>query len=257
MKLEWKNIKEALIFIPAVHLFLCFSYLFFYELGFSGGIHNFASPTDAFSISLTALAPTYLSILIFIPLIVFNDKIGDRLSKGDLKNSVEGQRWYVVAFLVLALTLFSLTVIIFLSWSVYQIVKLVREYGFLPFAAITIIVGGISFSAFAIFARRISKARIMRVAMLAFFMTVISLLMSGLSDAQRDRYVEFNWIKKHTASCGDFAVIRPLSENFLAVAPDESRIVIDENCKLMFTLHRKDEFQPLPDVGIYRPWKFD
>jgi hypothetical protein len=255
--LKWKNIKEALIFVPAVHLFLCFAYLFFYELGFAGGIHNFASPTDAFSISLNALAPTYISILIFLPIIVFNDKIGDRLFKSNFKNTIDVQRWYFVVLIVLALTLFSSAVIIFLVWSVYRIILLVREYGFFPFAAITIIVGGISFSVFAIVSRRISKARIMRVAMLAFFMTVISLVMSGLSDAQRDRYVEFNWIKKHTASCGNFAVIRPLSDNFLAVAPDESRIVINEACKLMFTLHRRDEFQRLPDVGIYRPWKYD
>jgi hypothetical protein len=40
----------------------------------------------------------------------------------------------------------------------------------------------------------------------------------------------------------------------LAIAPDESRVVINEECKTMFTLHRSDEFEKLPDGVVYRPW---
>ncbi len=64
--LTFERAKELLIIIPAAHVFLCFTYLFFYDTSFGYGVWLFSSPTDVFSISFSDVAPGYIFLFLGI-----------------------------------------------------------------------------------------------------------------------------------------------------------------------------------------------
>lgn len=50
---------KYLIIIPAVHVALCYLYLFFWQLGFAANVILFSEPTDIFRISIVGILPIY------------------------------------------------------------------------------------------------------------------------------------------------------------------------------------------------------
>lgn len=63
--LRW---REFLLIVPGIHLLVCFCHMFFYNYSFGLGLSNFSSPTDAFSVSLFDIIPTYVGFAIWLSL---------------------------------------------------------------------------------------------------------------------------------------------------------------------------------------------
>lgn len=78
---------------------------------------------------------------------------------------------------------------------------------------------------------------------------ISSVVFGGLTQGQHDRFSRYAEIKDQHAWCSNFVILRPVSNNFLAVGPDESRVIIDQECRVRQVLLSHDRYRPLPDKG--------
>jgi hypothetical protein len=234
--LTLERIKELLIIIPAAHIFLCFVYLFFYYSSFGYGIWLYSSPTDVFSVSFSRVAPGYLWLFagMLVGHFVFSPTVTS-VSSGELPGVPLYFKFALWSAVAGAIVFVVLAVIIWL------------RTGFLFFQLLTNPMALLVGYSWASWGRKLTSNLVTLNLSLALPMAIISIALAGLGDGQMDRSGRISEVGANRPTCNDLTVLRALSSNFLAVARDNSRVIIDQNCKVKFTLFPAAKFIPRPD----------
>jgi hypothetical protein len=80
---------------------------------------------------------------------------------------------------------------------------------------------------------------------------VMIVAFSGLNEGVKDRTSSYSAVKDENAWCSKFIVLRPVSSNLLAIGADESRVVIDQDCRVRYTLVSGDRHRPVAKATGY------
>jgi hypothetical protein len=227
------RLKELLIVIPAAHIFLCFCYLFFYYSSFGHGIWTFSSPTDVFSVSFSDVAPGY----IFLALGMAAGYYAFAPRPNADRSGGSAPRYLAVMFWV------------FVAGSAFMVLVALAVWmrsGFLFFELLTGPMALLTGYAWGRWGRRFTGAALAHYLTLGIPLAIVSMAFRGLSDGQLDRAVIASDLSASSPRCGDKQVLRALASDFLAVGPDNSRLVIDRDCRTKFTLIRAEKFVARP-----------
>ena len=211
--------KDLIIVIPALHLSLCFYYLYLYFASFGSNLALFSNPADIFSVSFFNIAPFYAGLIIQ-PLIVL-------IPVWNLEAPEDPSK-------IKPMTAFDKIMYCSLPaiGAIIAIVYLV-ETGFFPVSASFLATAmGMWWFAKVYLRRRRPMAHPLLIATL-FALALLSF--NAIRDGQRDRYgspAEF----KANAQCGDLKVLRTLGDEYLVVDPAGKRWLIDQTCKRRFLI---------------------
>lgn len=231
-----------LIAIPALHLFICFFYLFFYQASFGRGLENFASPRDIFSVSISRIGIIYLASAIIL-LVIFLFNFGVRLERSNerMKARKVTSRRKLITVVIMGTVILTAAALGPLSIYVVHYNRTgFHAYTLLYFPSVVFIsiVNAIFFRRYGIASKWVPVAAIVVAVML-------SIAISGMNDAQEARAVNYEEERAEKASCGNFVVLLPVGDLFLAVGTDNARVLIDENCQPKFSLYQGYEFREL------------
>ena len=219
------DVKEWLVIIPAVHLFACFVYLFFYYYSFGHGLARFASPTEVFSVSLSEVALIYLFGGIGFLLGRWSHQTDEEIDQRYSENAAAAVR---KANIWETRLLFGLAA---LSLIFGFIASYLHSYIF--WYAFTLPVG---LSFVAILSKFSVKQQLPPTAILvglglAVAMTLITF--RGLADGQEAAHLTVKKFEQQP-TCGKFVILKDVSDDFLAVDQENNRLIIDDNCEEKF-----------------------
>jgi hypothetical protein len=212
-------LKDVVILVPAIHLTLCFIYLYLYFAAFGTSLALFTSPTDVFSVSFLNIAPFYAG-LVAQPIIM-------QIPVWHLEATED--RTKVKPLGAVGKTLFALPVVLgLIVGTAYYSVA-----GFFPtYNAILVIIMGMWWFAW-------SHLRIKRSwrtpVLITLFIAIALLSFNAIKDGQRDRYYALDQFKA-APRCGNVIVLRTLGDRFLALDNSGQRIIVDSTCKTEFVI---------------------
>lgn len=226
------NASTILVVAPLAHLGAVSLYLYFYCLGFGGNISAFVRPGDLFSASMQDMLRIYISSLL-IPVAItairhlsgtpFAHVAIDRLEGGAREAALLRHDKTKKSILFLSILILSIGVFGSL-WKYYN-----REY---------LSIFSIWFSASPIFyiLMYINRHKIpvgdvvydIFVIVLAFIFSAIS---SSVDFGHYDRVSKYVDDVRLNSRCDDGAVRRKIGEMYLATMPDDSKALLDSNCK--------------------------
>lgn len=237
---DWgEKARDLILLIPALHVFCCFFYLFFYYQSFGNGLIFLASPTEVFSVSLSELAPLYISLGAGLLLGLFTFGTDPTQDQNRSQSGKEKPKhWFMSSLGVFAA--FSMLVAIlgavasvssgYIFWYVFAI----------PAALV------ISFLIGYFGAKRGNSYSEVLVAIIASTV-LIAIAYNGLSDGQHYAKVKLSLSDRGFVTCGDVRILKDVGDNFLAVDEDHSRIIISSACEKLF------EVIPGEEVSFDKP----
>jgi hypothetical protein len=76
---------------------------------------------------------------------------------------------------------------------------------------------------------------------------LVSLAVSGFGDAQNDKHLRFTDLPSPWIGCRDLQIRRRFSDFSLAIARDNSRVLVNDNCEVKYTVTSAKRFTPLPE----------
>ena len=221
------DLKEWLVIIPAIHIFACFLYLFFYYYSFGHGVIRFASPTEVFSVSLSVVAPIYLfggiGFLIGRWSHETAEEIDQRYSEKAAAVVKRSKAWqskllYGSAVILLIFGVISSYLMSYIFWNSFTlpvglfVVAILSKYSLnyqFPPTAMIVALG------------------------LTAALTMITF--RGLADGQEAARLTVEKFEQQP-SCDKFVILKDVSENFLAIDQENNRLIIDDACKEKFRL---------------------
>jgi hypothetical protein len=235
LKLSWKDIKDLLFILPLIHVTFCFIFLEFYSLGFGSSIDAFFSPSDILHVSFKNIALGYLSLVFILPTACF---IGLRV-KNSRPASDKSAKTLPFTWQAMSLVfIHSLTLAMMLGLSVlFGIIfyRLTRDI------SVSSLVGGTIALVYAfllgIYLRDTSKA-------FPVYLSLVSLpfaaaAFSGAITAEMESTETYETAKPHSATCGDFVIIRVVGDHYLAISRKNDWFLVDSQCDARFYLRHR------------------
>jgi hypothetical protein len=212
-------LKDVVVLVPAIHLSLCFVYLYVYFASFGSSLALFTSPTDVFSVSFYNIAPFYAGILLQ-PLIMF-------VPLWNLEAEEEPSELKPIG--VVSKVLYAIPVVwgFLVGLVYYSVTGFFPTFNFFLFAAM----GTWWFARMHLRRKRPWRTPIL----IALFFALILLSFNAIKDGQRDRYYAVEEFKT-VPRCGDVVVLRTLGDSFLALDQSGRRLIVDESCRTRFVI---------------------
>ncbi len=224
--LKWRDVRDLLFLAPIFHIAICFTFLFFYSMGFRNSIEAFYSPGDIFSVSFHDVAPGYLTLLFMMPLAMW-------IAKAEIKNREGAQQgtkpFHVRSFsIALFACVFGLIVTAIAMAIVYW-----RVFHLTSVASIVIFVGSFYFSIFGYKAVRGKLGLVDAIVTLLLFPLFVAAF-SGAHSGERDLIVTSRIAASNMPTCRKFVILRSFGDLFLAVSPTDEKVMIDDTCSIKF-----------------------
>jgi hypothetical protein len=232
------KLKELLIVLPAAHLFLCFSYLFFYYSSFGYSVWIFASPADVFSVSFSDVAPAYVSITLGIALAV---ALRPR-PKDPPPTEDEATRKKFRLFL----WVFGAAIGLLIIWCLVLTVLYYSKNGFVLYIAVHTAIAVSLMVASAVWGPRLISHPLGLDLALYAALVILLVAVRGLEDGQRDRALAYKDVKDVFPRCKNTLVARPLGASYLAILPNNARVILGADCSVQFVLFDAARFREFP-----------
>lgn len=242
-----RKLLDFVILIPGIHLGVCLTYIFLYNYSFGYGLSHFSSPADVFSISLAEVVPIYVNFLLFGGLGLIAGGLarrnGGSAAKGRPPRSIrEADRIDWLTFGSFVLVVISMAVL----FSAYRIAYQYTAWSMLFFILSCFITVSLYYIAF--FPRYMGP----KLAMIGFAAICLSAVAgNALQKAVNDRTVAYSETKDILAWCGRFMIVRAVSSNFLAIGPNNARVIIDGDCNEKYILLSSDRYKQRPQKSGY------
>jgi len=250
--MNFERAAQLTVLIPLAHLLVSFLFLFGYSSGFGGGIGSLFSVTDIFGISLTDLTYVYLGGFI-IPLAMSAHffRAGYRSPEALARESgderaiqrVESDKRHYKRMGI------ALMVIFVLSAFPAALLSIKYDHRF-PYPEFAPFVSFVLPVAWYRYARNL-KTTVAVDRFIAILLTLIgSAILFGLTRGQSERRYDFAAFSDSRIACGDYVVLRRVSERFLAVSASGERAVINELCHPVFKLPARRSFEQISTWGL-------
>lgn len=231
--------KKLLIALPAAHFTFVIVYLYFYYEGFGRGLSIYAAPTDVWSVSLSDVAPAYVSFLIGIGLALLNPGPPTATQIGAARHSVASRAYWLAA---IASVLMS-----FVAAGVFSLVFYViaRDYGIYLYQLLYLPIGiGIVLLEASVIGRVAGwRGR----AVLITILSMIMISLSGLGDGENHRKLPYTALDSELPMCKEGKILRRIGDKLLAVNKAGQRRLLSNNCEVHAT------FQMLSRPLKYKP----
>ena len=230
MKLGWAELKQIAYFVPAYHVALCITFLFFYQLSFSSGIVNFYNAYDIIRVSYREIGVGYFAAFVAILIVVSFASLSKKLALSiDLTSELSGKFnwliWSVKYLPVIALSVSAMT----LWYSMYKIIghSTYTPILYLLFCSIYI------YMVRDFFEGNLSVYKgLITIALMPFI--TVSITASTMGDLERIMHVRD--LRVGRAACGDASIIRSIGDYYLVVDSKDRRILVDDKCIERFYL---------------------
>ncbi len=236
------GIAELIIIAPVFHFTCASLFLIGYCFYIGRRLSSFVSPIDLFSVSIGDIGPLYFLTLGF-PVVYI---LSLRASKGAWThseaagNAPEGPlRDAAMAKLKSDRKFYRALCVFVLVMQPLYMAAVYFRWGYIPMVMVQTIV----IMAFAVGNVWISNK--LNIESLRFHATylvgamLITAVFSGFSRAQGDMRLQYYDALATGPSCGEFAILRSVSDKFLAVRKDGSHVLINQECKIIFRLNRR------------------
>lgn len=241
-----QKVKDLIVIVPAFHIASAFIYLFFYYNSFGNGLVYFASPTDVFSVSIADVASSYLAIFAgaAITHVFFRDPERGNVYQHERRSDEENEKrapadriFYkaVVWFFVIV------SIINFLFCYAYWYKSGFRLLLMERMGAQTFVVAATLFTASRF---NLSKNNFDILSIGA--LVVVTLSYQGAMQGQMDSALSRKDAYNRVPICGDYQLLRGISQYLLVVGPSDERILLDLDCRKRFELISKARFKALP-----------
>lgn len=244
-----ERLGHVLVALPIAHVLGSTLFMWSYCTGFGGHIVAFASATDLISVSLSDMVPVYV-VSLLVPFLTVGFRLSgkypyvinavDSISDPDEKTKaanfhrnvrkvVFGVCW-VVSFLVFGKVIYDL-------YEGYRV-------NFMGIWVASFIPALFALMAFCE-SRQVSNVVYEASAVMLSFVSAI--FFTAAAKGQDDRYRYFTESIEEYGRCGEFLIIRPISDNFIAVSKGDGKFIINNDCKPIFQIpkaSRKDPHAP-------------
>lgn len=252
--MDLSNFVQITLMLPAAHIFVSFIFITGYSLGFGSDIGSLFSISDIFSITLKDIYLVYLFGLVVPSLVLFDQLTG--VEKNQDKPSPDQRPGFYQKFLIstvfinrLFIALF-ITIIMFVSFY-FWIARSLNEL--LPYELLQVGIFALIPYLLIIPGETVAVRQQRRTLLILLFGLLLSSFASGLSRGQEERFYPPSKFSKNL-SCGPNFVLRPVSERFLGILPDGTRVIMDDQCLVIFTFpedREKNEKSPAELFSIF------
>lgn len=220
------------VLIPVAHILACSINLIGYTLAFGGNITSLLSVADLFSITFSGMGTAYV-IGLFIPaafiwwlhsmpdpppVVVQNQEEGEALKVKWKRNAIIRDR------------VTSWVGILMIGFAAFRSFYDQPNSPALFFQGVFLTYIKEFWNGFE--RRGLTNIQTSTIWILLMFVTVA--FGSGSFDAQVDRRAPFKEVRVGRYGCGDYVVLRHVGDDFIAVRRDDRRIIINQDCKILF-----------------------
>ena len=247
--LERLSISNLIIALPVIHLLVASLYTWAWLAGFGANVSVLADPRDLFSVSISKLVTVYLIGLV-LPTAqsIFMHKRfkGDSNIKGALSST--SYRFKAADYAVMSCVWF---VISFSIFGIYDLQHRGYSQG-LQMLIVSSLVGIVCYK-FVIDHIELDGGsyRAINVGVGLLF----SAIGFGLSDGNTARYSGYEAYHPRLVRCGENLVLRRFGDYYIAIARDDSKVVVDLECKIVMSIpkvrgkaRREFHWNPYPHI---------
>lgn len=234
---KWLQSKASLLLVlPIAHLSICSVYLAVYFYLFGNNLSMFANAGDVFSVSFTDIAPFYAMVLYAILLRGYDFENTEKVGSPP--------KYFLRAVMAIEVSILIYIVAVIISEynrSGYIVIELVWVCVFL----VSVLILDLQFK---------DRTKGQRDIFLVVMLLGPAIFLSAAGHAQRDRFHDYQELIKNSPTCGSYAIVNRLGDQYLVVRNDNSRWLSDESCKLgakvatppvrTYPLHWKINFWP-------------
>lgn len=249
--MDWeKSLQRLALIIPAVQITTCGLYIIGYSVGFRNQIGSLFSISDFFTITFNQLIMLYTSSII-VPsmMLLMRHRSGMTYAQDIIeatKDPFELRRELarlsftrrciigILAFMFGMSSIVLIANILVAGFPIYQI--------FLIFLALSLT---------AIFHIEAKKHEIYGVRAELIWIGIVFLVAVfgfALDQGIRDRRLEYTKLGTSYYYCNKMKILSPIGENYIAVGPNQSRFIIDKDCKVIFSFPKTE---PLFDGSLW------
>ena len=230
------RITKYAVAISTAHLSVCIVYLLGYTVGFGQRLIYLTSPSDIFRVSLADLSYIYANsaLLLFITarnitskVPYLEDKINliqDRERKYTKLGNLHKTR-RIFKFFVFSYILINLAAAVYCIFTNSVLAPIF-------FSAIPLIL--VPFSQNFVMERFQIDHRVYEIASFLLFI-IITAFANGILFGKSDVQVKYKDILHNSFHCNNYAIIRSISDNYVAVSIEDNKVLIDKECKLLFS----------------------
>lgn len=230
---EW--IGHALVGLPLAHVFGAALFLWAYGTGFGGGLTSLFSTTDIVTSSISSLPFVYTYAGVGV---LFGAVYAEQLTRPQNKKPSKPPPHFEKRHPALAKYLEIMTWVgLPLALAIWYD-KLSGYFGYTPHLGLIVLSLSIGIILPAMKTGLSLGLREQGLKYVAIAIGPLALFMAaGLEIGQFDRHAPFsayasNW------KCGDGAIIRKVGENYLVVAPNGARMIVNTDCGVKITIPR-------------------
>jgi hypothetical protein len=229
-KPDYSQVTAIIVALPVMHLLASSIFLWGYSVGFGSGLSAFAAPTDIFRVSIKHLVLLYLSVGSGAAILLSRSYIRKKRSAGingdnPVKSNIGFGR--IIGLILIVGIGFILPVAYVISC--YYFDRPVRiAWATAPVLATAIMVL-LVVSDHAQFDEL--KANAITVAALVFLMVLVG----GLDKGHLDRTQSYEGGLVRFSRCNDLLIMKAFSDFYLAIKPDNTKVLIDADCKVKFS----------------------
>ena len=231
-------LPKAILSISLFHVSACVLYIIGYSFGFGHNLVAFFTPNDIFSIGLRDLTYVYLCTIAIPAFVKLHRLRQEKPYASDIVAAIpdETERMTAAGRLIKIRSIISLVVYVLVAISiVYAAYAFYRGWPYRYVVATFPI-----YLMITRFSQNIQTSlkidyKVFEVADLVLVM-MLSSLAFGAYFGELDKNATYETISKDTFICSKYAIIRGVSDNFLAVRTDDVKAVIDQSCETLFEI---------------------
>jgi len=231
------GLPKVVLSLSLLHLSACILFILGYGFGFGGNIISLFAPEDIFGVGLKDLAFIYAASII-LPVTFKMARLrskhpyaSDKVEAIENSDDRERARAHLSAIRRILLIIVVAFVLLATAMAIYAFIAgNPIGYIFASWPLVLII--------------SISQEKIKEIfnidyqvaeAIDTLFVLFISALSFGALFGARDRDSRFSDFLEGSLFCQEFAVIRSISDYFIATSDGDEKVIIDSNCEVVFT----------------------
>lgn len=231
---------DLLIAAPLIHLTCSGLFLIGYCWYFGGLIAEFAGPTDIFAVSIGDIGPLYLLSLFpgVAYLIWMRARTGAWTAAEAIELKPDGpQREAASLRRQSDKKFFGAMMLLMAAGAIINMIIGYFRWGYIPIFLIQtlVLLGFVVANVY--LANKLDLESPTFHLTYIFGTALIYSCFSGMARAQLDYRLTYSEAARQRPVCGDYAVLRKLSDSFLAVDRRTKHALIDESCKQIFRIN--------------------
>jgi hypothetical protein len=233
-----ERIGHALVALPIAHVLGASLFLWSYCIGFGSNLVAHATVSDLLSVSIGDMVLAYL-LSFGLPVLMVSLRLSSKHPyASDFVNDIEDDAERAIAakhtkfmrlliiWIVIAAAAFTVGYNLYLAMQGERVNYIALQLSLLPASTVFLL----------LWSERASLSSFQFEALSVFLVFAGSLFFGGLTKGDADRWRTYKASTSEYTMCGDAALIRSVSSNFLAVLPGDQKAIVSPDCKVKYRI---------------------